>query len=58
MLRIVRIALFALVPTLALALSVAACSDDTTNQMVQDMAVTPVHDLSTTPVLDLAQPGD
>lgn len=45
-----------LVPTIALAASVAACSDDTTSQTTQDMSV--VHDLSTGVVHDLANPTD
>jgi len=55
-LRIVRIALFVLVPTVALAVSVAACSDDTTGQTTQDMTAV-VHDMAM-PVHDLAQVGD
>ncbi len=56
-LRIIRIALFALVPTVALAVSVAACSDDTTGQTVQDMTAV-VHDMATAPVHDLATTHD
>ena len=55
-LRIIRVALFVLVPTVALAVSVAACSDDTTNTPTQDMTAV-VHDMSMT-VHDLAQTGD
>ena len=55
-LRIIRVALFVLVPTVALAVSVAACSDDTTNAPTQDMTAV-VHDMSM-PVHDLAQTGD
>lgn len=54
MLRIIRIALFVLVPTVALAVSVAACSDDTTGQTTQDMTAV-VHDMATH---DLAHGGD
>lgn len=55
-LRIVRIALFVLVPTVALAVSVAACSDDTTGQTTQDMTAV-VHDMAM-PKADLAHTGD
>lgn len=56
MLRIVRNALFVLVPTVALAVSVAACSDDTTGQTTQDMTAV-VHDMAM-PKADLAHTGD
>lgn len=56
MLRIIRVALFVLVPSVALAVSVAACSDDTTNTPTQDMTAV-VHDMSMK-VHDLAQTGD
>ena len=55
-LRIIRIALFVLVPTVALAVSVAACSDDTTGQTTQDMTAV-VHDMATT-THDLATQHD
>jgi hypothetical protein len=55
-LRIVRIALFVLVPTVALAVTVAACSDDTTGQTTQDMTAV-VHDMATT-THDLATQHD
>lgn len=58
MLRIIRIMLLALVPTLALGALVTACSDDTTGTTTQDMAVTTTHDLATGTVHDLAQGGD
>jgi hypothetical protein len=56
-LRIIRIALLMLVPTIALATSVAACSDDTTSQQTADMSGV-VHDMATTTVHDLANPTD
>ena len=56
-LRIIRIALFVLVPTVALAVSVAACSDDTTGTTTQDMTAV-VHDMAMTPTHDLAQGHD
>jgi hypothetical protein len=57
-LRIVRIALLALVPMFALGVLVTACSDDTTSTTTQDMSGV-VHDLSTPVVVhDLANPGD
>jgi len=56
-LRIIRIALFVLVPTVALAVSVAACSDDTTGTTSQDMTAV-VHDMATTGAHDLAHTGD
>jgi hypothetical protein len=57
-LRIIRIALFVLVPTVALGVSLAACSDDTTGQTTQDMAVSGGgHDLAM-PTHDLANPHD
>ena len=57
MLRIVRIALFAFVPSLALGLMLAACSDDTTNMTTQDMPAV-VRDMSLPVVRDLATPID
>ena len=55
MLRIIRIALLTLVPTLALGALASACSDDTTQAPTQDMAVTGVHDMATH---DMAHAGD
>jgi hypothetical protein len=52
-LRIVRIALVALVPTFALATLVTACSDDTTNQTTTDMPVV-IHDMAMPVVHDMA----
>jgi hypothetical protein len=50
--------LFALVPTVALGVSLAACSDDTSEQTTQDMAVSGgSHDLAP-PTHDLANPHD
>ena len=58
MLRIVRIALLALVPTLALGVTLGACSDDTTGTTTQDMTAT-VHDMATGGTThDLANPHD
>jgi hypothetical protein len=54
-LRIVRIALLTLIPTLALGTLAAACSDDTTNVTTVDMTVpTTGHDMAQ-PVHDMAQ---
>ncbi len=58
MLRIVRIALLALVPMFALGVLVTACSDDTTSVTTQDMATVVVKDLSPPAVHDLANPTD
>ncbi len=54
MLRMIRIALLALVPTIALGVTLAACSDDTTGTTTQDMTAV-VHDMATH---DLANPHD
>jgi len=56
-LRIVRIVLLVVVPTVALSALVTACSDDTTNQTVQDMSGT-VKDMALPVVHDMALPHD
>ena len=56
-LRFVRIALLALVPTVAFAALVTACSDDTTGTTTQDMTAV-VHDMATGTTHDLANPHD
>jgi hypothetical protein len=57
-LRIVRIVLLVIVPTVAVSALVTACSDDTTNQTVQDMSGT-VHDMAMPVVVhDMANPHD
>jgi hypothetical protein len=50
----IRMALLALVPMIAIGTLVAACSDDTTNTPTADMTVV-VHDMATH---DLANPHD
>ena len=57
MLRIIRIALLVVVPTVALSALVTACSDDTTNVTTQDMPAV-VHDMAMPVVHDLANPHD
>jgi hypothetical protein len=57
-LRIVRIALLTLIPTLAIGTQVTACSDDTTSVVGADLSVGTPHDMATPIVHDLAQPGD
>lgn len=56
-LRMIRIALLALVPMIALGTLVTACSDDTTNTPTADMTVV-VKDLSMPVVHDMANPTD
>jgi len=56
-LRIVRIVLLVLVPTVAVSALVTACSDDTTNTTVQDMSGT-AHDMTMPVVHDMANPHD
>ena len=57
-LRIIRIALFVLVPTVALGVTLGACSDDTTGTTTQDMTAV-VHDMATGGTAhDLANPHD
>jgi hypothetical protein len=56
-LRIIRIALLTLVPTLAIGALASGCGDDTTSTVGNDMAVP--RDLSTPVVVhDLANPHD
>jgi hypothetical protein len=54
-LRIVRIALLTLIPTLALGTLAAACSDDTTNATTVDMTAPTGHDMATPVMHDMAQ---
>ena len=58
MLRIIRIALLMIVPTVALSALVTACSDDTTNVTTQDMPAV-VRDMAMQQTVhDLANPTD
>jgi len=54
--RMIRMALLALVPMIALGTLVAACSDDTTNTPTQDMTMTVPADMTVRP--DLAPAHD